>query len=314
MGLDGTSTAPADDPSQPLEHIRYPIGWLGTGFMGGAMAARLLTGGQQLVVWNRTREKTATLAAAGARVAATPAEVSSRCPLIMLCLTADAVERVVFGPDGLATAAASTQLVVDHTTMHPDLARRLAARWRAQTGGAWVDAPVTGGVLAAEAGRLTVFAGGDRADVDQASKHLDAYAKCCHYTGPSGCGQAVKLCNQVIVGATIWSLAEATTLAGAAGIDPAMLPGWLRDCPVDSGLLQMMQPLMAAGVRKTGWLSMTRVVDDLQAALDLARTAGAPLPLTASVAQLLHIATLWTPPDELCRFADLLSGPTTTKG
>jgi 3-hydroxyisobutyrate dehydrogenase len=304
-----------------------PTGWLGTGLMGSAMARRLLSCGQPVVVWNRTADRTAPLTAAGATAAATPAEVAACCPVVVLCLAADAVADVVFGPDGLAAGRAGTPdaitgaadatgpdatgapLVVDHTTMHPALAAELATRWHELTGGSWVDAPVTGGVPGAEQGTLTVFAGGDPAAVERARAVAAAYARACHATGPAGTGQAVKMCNQVIVGATMWSLAEASTLAGAAGLDPVRLPEWLRDCPVDSGLLRMMLPLMASGAAKSGLLSMTRVVDDLHAALELGRTAGAPMPLTACVAELLRIANLWTPPDELCRFADLLTGP-----
>jgi 3-hydroxyisobutyrate dehydrogenase-like beta-hydroxyacid dehydrogenase len=297
-----------------------PTGWLGTGLMGKAMARRVLDRGQPVVVWNRTAGKTAPLTAAGAGAAATPAEVAARCPVVVLCLAADAVADVVFGPEGLAAGttgsadavganAAGAPLVVDHTTMHPARAAELATRWHGLTGGSWVDAPVTGGVPGAEQGTLTVFAGGDPADIERARAVVGAYARACHATGGVGAGQAVKMCNQVLVGAIMWSLAEATALAGAAGLDPARLPEWLRDCPVDSGLLRMMQPLMAAGIAKSGLLSMTRVVDDLHAALELSRTAGAPMPLTACVAELLRIANLWTPPDELCRFADLLTGP-----
>ena len=212
---------------------REKLGYLGLGMMGFPMTRRLLDAGHDVTVWNRSPGKAAGLVAAGAKSAATPRDVAATAGIIFMCLTdASAVEQVVFGPDGLASADGLAKLVVDFSSIHPDAARAIAARLTAASGMGWIDAPVSGGSKGAEEGTLAVMAGGDAADIERARPYVLAMARRLTHMGPTGAGQTTKLCNQVIVGCAMAVLAEATRLAANAGIDargcrkrsPAALP------------------------------------------------------------------------------------------
>ena len=185
------------------------LGYLGLGMMGFPMTRRLVSAGHDVTVWNRSPGKAAALVAAGAKAALHPSDVATTASILFMCLTdAAAVEEVVFGPDGLATATGSGKLVVDFSSIHPDAARAIAARLKAANGMGWIDAPVSGGTIGAEEGTLAVMAGGDAADIERARPYVLAMARRFTHMGPTGAGQTTKLCNQVIVGCAMAVLAE----------------------------------------------------------------------------------------------------------
>jgi len=166
-----------------------------------------------------------------------------------MCLTdAAAVDEVVFGPDGLATAKGAGKLVVDFSSIHPDAARSIAARLKDANGMGWIDAPVSGGTPGAEQGTLAVMAGGDAADIERVRPYVLAMARRLTHMGPLGAGQTTKLCNQVIVGCAMAVLAEATRLAVNAGIDAKRLPEALAGGFADSIPLQLFVPRMVQGI------------------------------------------------------------------
>ncbi len=152
------------------------------------------------------------------------------------------------------------------------------------------------------------MAGGSRTDFDRADTLFAAYARRRTLIGPVGAGQTAKLCNQIIVAATSWGLAEATQVAAAAGLDPARLPEYLEGGLADSPLLRLYQPHMVSG-HDTSLASIENLIKDLDSALDLARQSNCPVPLLAQVTELLRTAAKWTPPEEAGRFIDLLNGP-----
>ncbi|HMH71694.1 MAG TPA: NAD(P)-dependent oxidoreductase, partial [Bradyrhizobium sp.] len=211
------------------------LGYLGLGMMGFPMTRRLVSAGHDVTVWNRSPGKAAALVAAGAKAALHPSDVAATASILFMCLTdAAAVEKVVFGPDGLATATGSGKLVVDFSSIHPDAARAIAARLKLANGMGWIDAPVSGGTIGAEEGTLAVMAGGDAADIERARPYVLAMARRFTHMGPTGAGQTTKLCNQVIVGCAMAVLAEATRLAVNAGIDARRLPEALAGGFADS--------------------------------------------------------------------------------
>src|SRR4051812_1412444 len=115
------------------------LGYLGLGLMGVPMTLRLLKAGHDVTVWNRSAGKAAGLIEAGAKPAATPGEVAAAAGIVFMCLTdAAAVEEVVFGPNGIASAAGEAKLVVDFSSIHPDAARSIAARLKAAAGIGWI--------------------------------------------------------------------------------------------------------------------------------------------------------------------------------
>jgi len=153
------------------------IGFIGLGTMGSPMARRLLNAGYPVMVWARRREAVTSLVAAGASAGDSPADVASNADVVMTMVTdTKAVEEVVLGERGIARGARAGSLVVDHSTIAPDGARRIANALTAQ-GVEMLDAPVSGGSAAAEAGTLAIMIGGSAAAVERITPVLSAYAK-----------------------------------------------------------------------------------------------------------------------------------------
>jgi 3-hydroxyisobutyrate dehydrogenase len=267
------------------------LGYLGLGMMGFPMTRRLISAGFGVTVWNRSADKAVSLIEAGARLASFPRDVADATSIIFLCLTdAAAVEEVVFGPDGLATAAGTGKLVVDFSSIHPDAARAIAARLKMANGMGWIDAPVSGGTMGAEQGTLAVMAGGDAADIERVRPYILAMARRLTHMGPTGAGQTTKLCNQVIVGCAMAVLAEATRLAVNAGIDATRLPEALAGGFADSIPLQLFVPRMAQGIHSPPLGHVATMLKDLDTVIDVARDTSSPVPMAALAAQLFRLA------------------------
>jgi len=262
------------------------LGYVGLGLMGGPMAHRLLAAGYPLAVWNRDPAKAAPLAAAGATLAASAAEVAGASDIVFTCLTdTAAVEAVTFGPDGIAAGARSGSVLVDFSSMRPDSAAAFAQRLRAQAGMGWIDAPVSGGVPGATAGTLAVMAGGEAADFERVAPVVAHLAGRFTLMGPNGAGQSTKLINQLIVGCGIAVIAEACQLAEDAGIDPALIPKALAGGRADSPILQQFLPRMAARDR-TVQSRVAIMVKDLTTVMDEGRRLGSALPITGLATEL----------------------------
>ena len=267
------------------------LGYLGLGMMGFPMTRRLVSAGHDVTVWNRSPGKAAALVAAGAKAALHPSDVAATASILFMCLTdAAAVEKVVFGPDGLATATGSGKLVVDFSSIHPDAARAIAARLKLANGMGWIDAPVSGGTIGAEEGTLAVMAGGDAADIERARPYVLAMARRFTHMGPTGAGQTTKLCNQVIVGCAMAVLAEATRLAVNAGIDARRLPEALAGGFADSIPLQLFVPRMVQGIHSPPLGHIATMLKDLDTVVDVARGTSSPVPMSALAAQLFRLA------------------------
>lgn len=277
-------------------HVTEPalrVGFCGLGKMGLPMARRLAEAGFRTALWNRSAQKAHALGEAlsaesnapnvCASAFETAAEVAAHSETVMLCLADHAsVEAVAFGAQGLARGARRDLIVVDHSTMAPAQARALAQRWHEETGGAWIDAPVSGGTAGAAAGTLAIMAGGDAASIDVTLHAMRAYAARVTRMGASGAGQATKLANQTIVMTTIAGIAEATRLAQRSGIDAERIPAALLGGWADSVLLQTLQPRMiAAPAQPSG--TIRTMLKDLDAVESFARENGTILPVAALV-------------------------------
>jgi 3-hydroxyisobutyrate dehydrogenase len=267
------------------------LGYLGLGMMGFPMARRLVNAGHEVTVWNRSSGKAAALVEVGAKPAAHPRDVAATASIIFMGLTdAAAVDEVVFGPDGIATAKGAAKLVVDFSSIHPDAARAIAARLRDANGMGWIDAPVSGGTMGAEQGTLAVMAGGDAADIERVRPYVLAMARRLTHMGPTGAGQTTKLCNQVIVGCAMAVLAEATRLAVNAGIDAHRLPEALAGGFADSIPLQLFVPRMVQGIHLPPLGHIATMLKDLDTVIDVARDTSSPVPMSALAAQLFRLA------------------------
>jgi 2-hydroxy-3-oxopropionate reductase len=278
-------------------------GFCGPGLMGAPMIRHLLRAGHAVRVWNRTRAKAQALEGEGAQMAGTPRELAGCADVVFLCVTdAAAVEEVVFGPDGILAAALSpsgdraagesaptrVRWIVDHSSIAPAATRRLAQR-AAQCGVGWIDAPVSGGVAGAIAGTLAVMAGGEVEDIEAVTPLIRCYSARVSHLGAAGAGQTAKLCNQAIVTATVAAIAEAVGLAQRSGIDAPRLTEALAGGWADSVLLQTFVPRMTqTGLTPIGALkTFQKDVDAIAAA---AYETGAPMPVSATVQQVLRLA------------------------
>ncbi|MFT0532838.1 NAD(P)-dependent oxidoreductase [Castellaniella hirudinis] len=266
------------------------IGFCGLGRMGVPMVRRLLQAGHQVSVWNRSPGPAQQLAAEGARVCASPRELGQACSVAALCLfDAAAVEAVVFGPDGLATAP-GLALLVDHSSIPPAETRQFAARLQQANGAAWLDAPVSGGVGGAAAGTLAIMAGGPADACEAITPVLLAYAQRVTHMGPVGSGQVAKLCNQTIVTTTLAAIAEAVCLARDAGVDAAKLPQALAGGWADSTLLPLFVPRMLQ-TDVPVQASLDTLLKDTDTVAALARQQGTAMPVAAAVGQGLRLAS-----------------------
>jgi 2-hydroxy-3-oxopropionate reductase len=259
---------------------RRKIAFLGTGLMGGPMARRLLAAGFPVTVWNRSRGKAEALAAQGAICADTPSDAVAGADVVVTMLTdGPAVADVLFDQrtvDSIRKGAA----VIDMSSIAPPFAREHSARL-ASLGIRHVDAPVSGGVVGAEAGTLAIMAGGDKAVVEELADVFAPMGRVTH-VGPSGAGQLAKLANQQIVAVTIGAVAEAMMLVAAGGGSPEAFRNAIRGGFAESRILDLHGKRMVERQFAPGGTSANQL-KDLDAVMETAKGLSLKLPLTEAV-------------------------------
>ncbi|MGQ2969812.1 MAG: NAD(P)-dependent oxidoreductase [Allorhizobium sp.] len=264
------------------EKATRQIAFLGTGLMGAPMTRRLLAAGFAVTVWNRDMSKAAPLAAAGARLANSPAEAVEDADVVFTMLSdGPAVEDVLFVKGG-ADALKKGAVVIDTSSISPPMARDHATRL-AKLGIAHVDAPVSGGVVGAEAGTLAIMAGGDADIVESLAEVFAPLGRVTH-VGPSGAGQICKLANQQIVAITIGAVAEAMMLVEAGGASREKFREAIRGGFAESRILDLHGQRMVDRRFEPGGPSRLQL-KDLNAVAAMAETYGLELPLTADIRQ-----------------------------
>jgi len=252
--------------------------------MGSAVAARLLELGHEVMVWNRTAEKTRPLVQAGAMLAATPAELASSQDTIITLLTDAAALRQVFAdPHGLLASAAPGKLFIEMSTVQSETERELAGTVRAR-GAAFVDCPVGGTVGPAREGKLFGFAGGDEADVARALPVLEQLCRRVEHVGPVGSGASMKLAVNLPLFVFWQAFGEALSLCGPLGLDPARLVGIFSETSGSPNALKARGASMIAALEGKKVSPVTFDVDsirkDLRAMLAEARSLGLSMPVT----------------------------------
>ncbi|WP_448190097.1 NAD(P)-dependent oxidoreductase [Azospirillum sp. sgz301742] len=261
------------------------VGVIGLGLMGRPMARNLAQAGAAVVVHNRSPGPAEELAKQGLRPAASPAEVAGAADTLILMLTdTPAVEAVT---DALLGALRPGHLVIDMGTTAVGATRCLAERVRA-VGADWVDAPVSGGQVAAEAATLTIMAGGTVEAFERAKPLFQTLGRRITHVGDVGAGQIAKTANQVIVGLTIGAVAEALALAKAAGADPAKVREAIRGGFAESRILELHGGRMVSGDFAPG-ARVTTQLKDLTQAEALAEDAGIDLPAVSLCRELYEM-------------------------
>ncbi|ATJ82306.1 NAD(P)-dependent oxidoreductase [Halomonas beimenensis] len=265
------------------------LGFIGIGLMGDPMTRRLLGAGFDVTVWNRSADKTAGVAEAGARVAGSLGELVDEADVILLCLANTAVvEAVVFGEDGVAARARPGQRLVDLSSSDPAATRDFAARLEAACGVPWVDAPVSGGVAGAEAGELAIMCGGAEQDVEAVRPLLEPLAARLTRMGPVGSGQVTKVCNQMIVGCQAAVIAEMVALAEASGVDATRLTEALAGGFADSRPFRILAPRMATRDFAAPPWHLRTLLKDLDMAVAQSGRVTSATPMSALAAQLMR--------------------------
>ncbi len=263
------------------------VGFIGLGAMGLPMAGHLLRAGHELAVWARRPASAAPLADQGAAVCTSPAELGRRSEVVFTVVTASAdVEGVTLGADGLLAGMAPGSVVVDCSTIAPDVARRVATAL-GEAGIAFIDAPVSGGAQGARDASLAIMAGGEEAALERVRPLLDCLGRRIVHVGPSGAGQVAKVCNQIIMVAAIEAAAEALHLAAAAGADPGRVRQALAGGSAASRVLEVMGERMVSRDFAAG-IEARLHHKDFGIALEATRRAGVPMPLAAAVGQQLN--------------------------
>ena len=261
------------------------VGFVGLGTMGGAMAANVARAGFQVTAWNRTPGRASDLQELGVVLAASPAAVATASDIVVTIVsdTPD-VETVLFGEGGVASGAPAGTLVIDMSTISPSATRDYASRLAAQ-GVGMLDAPVSGGSEGAKKGTLSIFVGGEAADLERAHPVLAAMGTTITHVGQIGSGQAVKAVNQVILAGTYLGVAEGVVLAIKAGLDVEQVVGALSGGAAQSWVLANRSGRMLANDYPLGFkVALHR--KDLGIALQLARETGTALPISALCEQL----------------------------
>jgi 3-hydroxyisobutyrate dehydrogenase len=265
------------------------IGIAGTGRMGAAIAQRLMNLGHELTVWNRSAAKTQPLAAAGAKIAATPFQLASFSETVITILTdAAAIDAVYHGKDGLLSGNASGKLFIEMSTVRPETEQLLAATVKAKSA-VMIECPVGGTVGPAKDGKLFGFVGGEAADVARARPLLEQLCRRVEHVGPIGAGARMKLAINLPLLVFWQAFGEALVLCRPLGLDAARLVDIFADTSGGPNVLKGRAAALAAALRGENVGPITVDIDamrkDLRTMIEEAGSLGTTLPVTSSALQ-----------------------------
>jgi 3-hydroxyisobutyrate dehydrogenase len=259
------------------ESIVMKIGYIGIGIMGRPTAGNLLKAGHNLYIYNRTPAKCDSLAAQGATVCRSPAEVAENVEVVFINVpdTPD-VEQVIFGSDGISQSARAGLIVVDNSTISPSATRQFAQRLK-EKGVEYLDAPVSGGCAGAQKGTLAIMVGGDEQVFRKCLPLFEILGSKIVRAGPVGMGQTTKACNQLFFAMHMLACCEGISLAKKAGLDPADMVSVVSSGAGGSYALAKLGPkIIADDLEPTFTIDL--LCKDLRLAMELAQEAGLSLP------------------------------------
>jgi len=270
------------------------VGFIGLGAMGLPMTRHLVEAGHQVTVASRSRGPIEVAVGLGATDGGSPAAVAGSAEVVFLCVPGSA--DVVTVIDGMLPVLGPGMTVVDCSTIDPEVERAQHERV-ATTGAAYLEAPLSGGTVAAAAGTLTLMVGGAPSALAEVEPVLSAFADLVVHVGGPGMGQVVKLCNNLVYAAQMMATAEATALAMKSGVDMAKVLEVLMHATGDCYAVRTRLPVagvVADSPASHGWVPgfMTDLMaKDLDLALLYGTRTGVPLVATATVRQALTAAS-----------------------
>lgn len=261
------------------------IGFIGTGVMGSSIVKHLLSGGNTVNVYNRTKSKTDELVRRGAIWWDTPAEVTEESDIIFTMVGfPEDVETIYFEKNGIFESAEAGKIVVDLTTSTPALAEKIYATAKEQTMEA-LDAPVSGGDLGAQKGTLTTMAGGDDETYKKIKPLFELFSQTVTLHGPAGSGQHTKMANQIMVAGTMTGMVEMLVYAKAAGLDLKKVIETVNGGAAQNWSLGNYAPRILEKDYSPGFF-VKHFVKDLKIALDEASRLNLDLPATKKATEL----------------------------
>ena len=262
------------------------VAFLGLGIMGHAMATNLAKAGHEVTVWNRTPGKLVE----GAGVAPTPAAAAQGAEVVWLCVSdTDAVESVLFGPDGVEQSLTQGMIIADSSTISPSATLKFAERVKGK-GVAYVDAPMTGSKIGAQNGSLVFIVGGDEGDIERLKPLFAAMGKKTFRMGETSKGQATKLAMNLQIALIFEGFAEALTLATKLGVDPAKLLSLIEATMVRSGVIDYKGPFVLARDFSPNF-PLRLMHKDIRLTLEAAKEARVKLPALETVEEIYEMAT-----------------------
>lgn len=264
------------------------LGWLGTGRMGAAMARRLIDAGNDLTVWNRTVAKTEPLQAAGAKVAERIVDLGAVDVVFVMVSTPADLRAVITGEEGLLSASDLPAIVVDCSTVDIESSADIRAAL-ANRGVAFLAAPISGNPHVVAEGEAVIAASGPRSSFDTAEPYLRQIAKDAVWVADGEQARLVKLCHNLYLGMLVQSLSEVVALAEKSGVDRGAFLRFLNNTVLATPWVQKRTPdLIAADWTPTFTTELLR--KDFDLGLAAARAEEVPMPLAASVLQLIQSA------------------------
>lgn len=265
------------------------IAFIGLGVMGSPMATHLQTAGHDVRGFNRSPGKAGRLLSAGGTEATSIRDAVADAEIVAVMVPdSPDVHEVLLGEAGVFSASPPNTLIIDFSTIRPDVAIALAETAR-ERGDRMLDAPVSGGEAGARNASLSIMVGGEAGAFAAARPVFDAVGKTVVHVGPSGSGQTVKAANQLIVGANIQALAEAVVFLEAYGVDTSAALQVLSGGLAGSKVLDHKKSNMRDRVFEPGF-RIDLHHKDMGIVTTAAREAGVVLPLGATVAQLVASA------------------------
>lgn len=265
------------------------VGYIGLGQMGLPMAENLLQSGCRLTVWNRTPRKAHRLVERGAEAADSPSSLAATgATIIFINLNnTESVRHVLFGEAGLIHSLKPGQVVVDNSTICPSTTADMAARLKS-VGVGYVDAPVSGGVVGAQNGTLSIMVGGDEKDVRACWNLLGVLGKTIVHLGEAGSGQACKAANQIAVACNLLGACEALAYARKSNLPMEKVLQVLADGAANSVQLEKNGRKVAEN-QKTRGFKVELLLKDLDLALSRAGELRLPLRATGTAADYLRL-------------------------
>ena len=270
---------------------RERVGFIGLGIMGSRMAANLAAAGYELTVWNRTAATAEAFGAEhGVSVATTPAELAAVSDVVIkIVVDGEQVEEILFGEHGIVAGARAGTLCIDMSTISPEMTRSLGERL-GEHGIGFIDAPVTGSSPGAQAGTLTIMAGGSEADLQRADPIFDVLGAKTVHCGALGQGQTIKVITNAIAASNAAVLAQALIVARGAGVDLAALTEVIDGGAADSRMAQLkLQPMIER--QYDTLFRLDHMIKDVDFALKLAEAEGTPFDYAAQTRELMAEAS-----------------------